>query len=99
MNNIKISLAEVSDAAKKIRAKNTEMYNSLADMKREINLLDSSWISEGGEEIRRRFNMFSARFEEHRSVIESYARFLDLTVSSYDTLETSITSNASGITY
>lgn len=99
MNNIKISLAEVSDAAKKIRAKNTEMYSSLADMKREINLLDSSWISDGGEEIRRRFNLFSARFEEHRSVIDSYARFLDLTVSSYDTLETSITSNASGITY
>ena len=32
-------------------------------------------------------------------LIDAYAKFLDTTVSSYDSLETTITGNASGIQY
>ena len=43
--------------------------------------------------------LFSRRFEEQKEVIESYADFLDMTVLSYETLETTIQSNASDLQY
>ena len=68
-------------------------------MKKEMNLLIGTWISDGGEEIRSRFNMFASRFEKQKEYIDSYARFLDLTVASYDSLESTIAGNASGMQY
>lgn len=99
MSNINISLAEVSEAALKMRNYNQIMYEDLQNMKKDINSLDISWISDGSTEIRNRFNMLSAKFDEYKNIIESYVNFLELTVSSYDSLETTITSNASGIQY
>ena len=99
MSNINISLAEVSEAASKMRNYNQIMYEDLQNMKKDINSLDISWISDGSTEIRNRFNMLSAKFDEYKNIIESYVNFLELTVSSYDSLETTITSNASGIQY
>ncbi len=97
MSNIRISLNEVSDTAARLRSLNQLMYDALSDMKNEMNALNGTWLSDGSEEIRSRFSQFSARFDHHREVIESYARFLDLTVSSYDTLESTITGNASSM--
>jgi uncharacterized protein YukE len=99
MSNIRISLAEVTEAANRIRTLNQSMYEELIAMKKEMDQTGGSWISDAGNEIRSRFEMFAARFDQERSAIDSYAKFLDLTVSSYDTLETTITGNASGIQY
>ena len=99
MSEIRISLSEVAETASRIRALNQQMYDELSEMKKEMNLLNGTWISDGSEEIRSRFNMFAARFERQKEVIDSYAKYLDLTVSSYDTLESAITGNASGIQY
>ena len=44
-------------------------------------------------------NYFANRFEKYRVLIDAYAKFLDTTVSSYDSLESTITGNASGIQY
>ena len=95
MNNLKISLAEVSECASRIRAANQTMYELLSRMKKEMNDTNISWISEGGETIRARFNQFAARFEIEKETIESYARFLDSTVADYDSLESTIVANAS----
>ena len=54
----------------------------------------ASRISDGGEAIRAKFNVFATRFETEKETIDSYAAFLDRTAESYDTLETTITSNA-----
>jgi uncharacterized protein YukE len=97
MANIKISLQEVSDTANKLRTLNQMMDEELNDMKMEMNLLDGTWVSDGSSEIRNKFNLFSNRFEKQKATIDQYARFLDLTVSSYDTLETTIASNASSM--
>jgi len=97
MNEIKISLQEVNDTAERIAALNEDMYERLCAMKQEMNSLGGTWISDGSEEIRNRFNMFAARFEKQREDIASYSKFLKLTVQSYDTLETTITGNAAGI--
>ncbi len=99
MANITISLQEVSDAANQLRNLNALMEEELQAMKRDMNLLDGTWISDGSQEIRNRFNLFSTRFEKQKATIDQYVRFLELTVSSYDTLETTITSNASTMQY
>lgn len=97
MSNIEISLQEVSDTANKLRQLNSLMYDELMDMKKEMNLLSNSWESEGADMIRNQFNLFANRFERQKETIDEYAKFLDLTVSSYDSLETTITSNASNM--
>lgn len=97
MASIKISLQEVSDTAGKIYNLNQIMYEELMEMKKDMNSLNGTWISDGSEEIRARFNLFANRFEKQKATIDQYAKFLDLTVSSYDTLETTITGNASGM--
>lgn len=95
MDSIQISLQEVSNAASRISSLNRQIYDLLQAMKKDMNSLDATWISDGGNEIRMRFNLFSARFDSQRDVIDSYVRFLEITVSSYDSLETAITGNAS----
>lgn len=97
MANIHIPLQEVQDTANQLRSLNMLMDEELNAMKSEMNRLDSSWISDGSLEIRNKFNLFSSRFEKQKETINQYAKFLDLAVSSYDTLETTITSNASGM--
>lgn len=97
MANIQISLQEVQDTANQLRSLNMLMDEELNAMKSEMNRLDSSWISDGSLEIRNKFNLFSSRFEKQKETINQYAKFLDLAVSAYDTLETTITSNASGM--
>ena len=97
MANIQISLQEVQDTANQLRSLNMLMDEELNAMKSDMNRLDSSWISDGSLEIRNKFNLFSSRFEKQKETINQYAKFLDLAVSSYDTLETTITSNASGM--
>ena len=97
MATIHISLQEVQDTANQLRSLNMLMDEELNAMKSEMNRLDSSWISDVSLEIRNKFNLFSSRFEKQKETINQYAKFLDLAVSSYDTLETTITSNASGM--
>ncbi|MBP3891752.1 MAG: pore-forming ESAT-6 family protein [Solobacterium sp.] len=97
MNGLKISLAEVSECAMKIRNYNQLMFEQLSNMKKEMNQTNASWISDGGEAIRAKFNQFAARFDTQKEIIDTYAKFLDMTVSNYDSLETTIHSNASGM--
>ena len=94
MDNLKISLAEVAECASRIRSCNQLMFDELTSIKKEMSSTNVSWISDGGEAIRSRFNVFAARFETEKETIDSYAAFLDRTVESYDTLESTITSNA-----
>lgn len=97
MANIQISLQEVTDTANRIRSLNNLMHEELSDMKKEMNLLGGAWISDASETIRSQFNLFANRFERQKETIDEYAKFLDLTASSYDSLETTINSNASNM--
>ena len=97
MDQLSISLEQVSETAAVLRTLNQSMQESLAQIKRLMNETDLSWLSESGETIRTRFNQFALRFETQKEDIESYARFLDRTVTDYDTLETTLNANASGM--
>lgn len=95
MEEIKISLNEVTECANQIRNCGNQLYEHLQIIKKEMDSLNGTWLSESGETIRGKFNVFSNRFEQDREVIQSYAAFLDLTVQSYDSLENTINANAS----
>ena len=95
MEEIRITLSEVSESAAQIRRYNGMLDEILAHVNRTMNDLNNVWMSEGQETLLARFRRFAARFIDESEVIESYARFLDKTVSDYDSLESTIVANAS----
>ena len=66
----------------------------LADINKTMNDLESTWRSDAATDIRAAMNALKPRFEEHKTVVESYAKFLVNTAQSYDVTETSIQNNA-----
>lgn len=95
VEGISISLNEVSKTAGTIRSINQSLSTRLEEIKKEMNNLASSWDSDASNTIRNNFNALSPRFEEYREVVESYAKFLDVTVTNYSTAESAINQNAS----
>jgi len=94
VEGINISLGEVSKTAGAIRTINKSLYTRLEEIKKEMNNLSSTWQSDASETIRNKFNALAPRFEEYNSVVESYAQFLDDTVTHYNTTETKINNYA-----
>ncbi len=95
MNELKITTAEVRNCAQQLRRLNVSLDDVLTRAKTEMRALSGVWQSDGSETIRQRFEQFSQKFVEEKETIEEYARFLDLTAESYDSLESTITDNAS----
>ena len=95
MDEIKISLPEVSETASQIRNYNSSLDDILALVAKTMNELHGVWESDGQEVLLSRFQKFANRFTDESQVIESYARFLDDTVANYDSLESTIVANAS----
>ncbi|MBQ6492728.1 MAG: pore-forming ESAT-6 family protein [Erysipelotrichaceae bacterium] len=95
MENIRITLPEVSETAAQIRNCNATLDDILSFVSRTMNELNSIWESDGQEMLLSRFQRFATRFIDESEVIESYARFLDSAVSDYDSLESTIVANAS----
>ncbi|MBR3266158.1 MAG: pore-forming ESAT-6 family protein [Erysipelotrichaceae bacterium] len=95
MDNIRITLPEVSETASQIRNYNSNLDEILSFVSKTMNELNSIWESDGQEMLLSRFQRFATRFIDESEVIESYARFLDSTVSDYDSLESTIVANAS----
>ena len=94
-NTLKISLPEVSATASEIRKYNSNLDETLSYVSKIMNDLNSIWLSEGEEALLERFLHFSQKFTNESEIIESYAQFLDNTVSNYDSLESTIVANAS----
>lgn len=95
MEHLKISLPEVSTTASQIRAYNSKLDDTLSYVSKVMNELNSVWLSNGEEALLARFQKFSQKFINESEIIENYARFLDDTVASYDSLESTILANAS----
>ena len=95
MDQINITLQEVSNTAGQIRTYNARLDEILSSVNRMMNELNSIWRSEGQETLLSAFQKFSTRFIDESEVINSYADFLDNTVSDYDSLESTIVANAS----
>lgn len=94
MEDIRITLPEVSNAAATLRNINTNLDEILSNVSKMMLDLNVVWKGTAGETIVTRFQKFANRFIDESETIEEYAKFLDYTVSSYDSLESTITSNA-----
>ena len=95
MDQINISLPEVSNIDSQIRSYNSSLDEILSYVNKTMNELNGVWQSDGQERLLAAFQKFSSRFVEESEVLESYANFLDATVSDYDSLESTIVANAS----
>ncbi|MCD5324192.1 MULTISPECIES: pore-forming ESAT-6 family protein [Pontibacillus] len=94
VEGIHISLGEVQKTAGSIRTINQNLALRLEEIQKEMNNLSSTWQSDASETIRANFNALAPKFETYREVVDSYAKFLDNTVTNYEAAETSINSNA-----
>jgi len=95
VEGIKITMAEVTKTAGTIRSLNTSLDSKLGDIQKAMTALEQHWQSDASTTIRDKFRNLAPRFSEYKAVIESYAKFLDETVKSYESTESSITSSAS----
>ena len=95
-SGIKISTAEVRTTAGNIRTLNETLNNDLLEIQSTMTNLKSTWQSDGCDAIQSKFTAVANKyFEQYHEVVESYAKFLELTVAdSYETTETAIESNA-----
>lgn len=94
MEGIQITLAEVTRTAGEVRRQNAQLEQQLQEMRRIMNDLSATWQSPAAETIRARFNGMVPIFENYRDIIESYAKFLDTTVASYEATENNINQSA-----
>lgn len=94
-NGIQISTDVLHTTAKDIRDINDILDQKLADINKNMNDLKETWQSEAAEDIRAAMNALKPRFEEYKAVVESYAKFLVNTATSYETTESNIKNNAS----
>lgn len=94
MSQIKITMPEVSNMASSLRSYNKNLDDTLSFVSRTMNELNSSWSSQAAERILANYNKFSKIFLDESQTIEEYAKFLDFTVSTYDSIESTISSNA-----
>lgn len=92
---IKISTQVLVDTATKVRNINDALDSKLKDINTNMNNLESTWKSDAANDIRAAMNALKPRFEEYKSVVESYAKFLNNTAQNYETTETTVQNNAS----
>ena len=95
IEGIKITLGEVTKTSGTIRQLNNNLDNKLTEIKKQMNDLAQTWESDASNTIRQKFNSLVPKFAEYKNIIESYSKFLDTTVQSYDSAETAINNNAS----
>ena len=93
-DSIKISTQVLTETAQKVRTCNSAMDEKLVEINKSMNDLEATWKSDAASEIRAAMNAMKPKFEQYKSVIESYAKFLDNTAQSYETTEGAILNNA-----
>lgn len=94
MDAISVSTAVLVETAGKLTKTNQEMDNSLRDINKTMNDLESTWKSDAASDIRANMDALKPRFEEYKQVIASYAKFLLDSANQYDNTEQAIQTNA-----
>lgn len=95
MPDISITFEEVRAKSSQIRSHNQTLTDTLAEIKKAINDLESTWTSDTSDTIRAKITGMQPKFDTYKEVIESYAKFLDQTVQQYENTESTLNSNAS----
>lgn len=93
-DGIQISTQVLLDTADKVRTINSTLDQKLADINKNMNDLEATWKSDAATDIRAAMNALKPRFEEYKSVVESYAKFLVNTAQNYESTESTVQTNA-----
>ena len=93
-DSIQISTQVLIDTATKVRGYNTKLDDDLKEINKKMNNLEATWKSDAATDIRAAMNALAPKFEEYKTVVESYAKFLDNTAQSYEATEGAIQTNA-----
>lgn len=96
MDQLQITLAQVTQTAASIRSQNQQLNSCLQEIGTSMNQLAAYWQSPASEKIRSRFHGMLSVFDNYRSIVESYAKFLDQTVSTYQSMEAQLNASAEG---
>lgn len=91
---IQITTEILTGTASKVRSINQLLDDDLAQINSKMQALESTWSSDAASDIRSAMNALKPRFEEYKSTVETYAKFLDTTATSYEATETAIQTNA-----
>lgn len=94
IEGISISFTEVSTTAQSIKNINDILFTRLEDIKKEMLSLKNTWQSDASGTIQGKFEALVPRFEEHKTIVNSYVDFLNKTVESYETNETKLNNKA-----
>lgn len=95
IEGISISLGEVSSTASSISARNARLTQMLEDIGNKVMALESTWQSEGGEKIRSAMAKMKPTFQNYKSYMDEYVKFLNDTVAAYEGTENQVKTNAS----
>ena len=93
-DSIQVTTQVLVDTASTVRSLNTTLDDKLMEINKNMNDLEATWKSDAATDIRAAMNALNPRFEEYKSVVESYAKFLVNTAQNYDTTETTVQNNA-----
>ena len=93
-DSIQVTTQVLVDTASTVRSLNTTLDDKLKEINKNMNDLEAPWKSDAATDIRAAMNALNPRFEEYKSVVESYAKFLVNTAQNYDTTETTVQNNA-----
>lgn len=94
MEIMNISLNNVTTCANQIRQDNEQLYSNLQEISSVMTQLAGFWQSPASETIRQRFQAMLPSFDNYRTIIDSYAKFLDSTVLTYQTMEQQLNAEA-----
>ncbi len=93
-DSIKISTHVLTGTAKTVRDINNDLDSKLKDINKSMNALEATWKSDAASDIRAAMNALQPKFEKYKEIVESYAKFLDMTATNYETTEGTIQTNA-----
>ena len=93
-DSIQISTQVLLDTAEKVRTINGNLDSKLTEINKRMNDLEATWKSDAATDIRAAMNALKPRFEEYRTVVEAYAKFLVNTAQNYESTETAVQTNA-----
>lgn len=93
---INISTQKLRDTADKFQTLNKQMDDDLNKINQTMKSLESTWKSDAGVDIRANMEKLAAsRFDQYKTVVDEYKKFLLRTADSYEQTEEAIQNNAS----
>lgn len=94
MEQLHVTLETLQQTSSNIRTQNQQLVSCLYEIHSCMNQLAIVWQSPASEKIRTRFQSMLPIFDNYQSIVESYAKFLDQTVTTYQSMEAALNASA-----